>query len=226
VRIAKLEAALQDTFDREHLAVYADALQARGDPRGELIAIDLHIDAHGSTAELAARRGELIAAWLGNFAASRVVRVRYGFVHVANVSPAEIGPVLASPAGAHLRCIEVYGLGARLLEVLAALAAKPRRRATTTPRGFRIRARSRRSCPGTLLAKGNTRRKTPAVPGNFPGDHGMASAWASGCGDDRMGIHAAHLPRPRPGELRRATGRLPICSMPWQRAGYSRTPAF
>jgi len=72
--------------------------------------------------------------------AARRARAR-GFVHVANVSPAEIGPVLASPAGAHLRCIEVYGLGARLLEVLAALAAKPRRRATTTPTGFHGRWR-------------------------------------------------------------------------------------
>ena len=39
--VEDLERALQSSWDRDHLAVYGDALQARGDPRGELIAIDL-----------------------------------------------------------------------------------------------------------------------------------------------------------------------------------------
>lgn len=121
--IENLEAALLDAFDREHLAVYADALQSRGDPRGELIAIDLHIDAYGLTAELAARRGELIAEWLGNVAARWHVRVRYGFIHVANVNADQIGSALTLP---YLRGIEVYGLGVYLIEALAKLAEEPR----------------------------------------------------------------------------------------------------
>jgi hypothetical protein len=124
VSIANLEAALLEAFDREHLAVYADALQSRGDPRGELIAIDLHIDAYGSTAELAARRGELIAAWLGNVAARWDVRVRYGFIHVSNVNADDIGSALTFP---YLRGIDAYGLGAELIESVAKLAEEPRR---------------------------------------------------------------------------------------------------
>ena len=38
-----LEDVLRADFSRENLAIYADALQEEGDPRGELIAIDLRI---------------------------------------------------------------------------------------------------------------------------------------------------------------------------------------
>jgi hypothetical protein len=37
-----LERALADQFDAEHLSVYGDYLQSIGDPRGDLIAFDLH----------------------------------------------------------------------------------------------------------------------------------------------------------------------------------------
>src|SRR5258708_20502667 len=68
-----LEAALAAGFERladaewrDTLAIYADHLLAEGDPRGELIALDLQIDTHATTTELVARRASLLAAFLGH----------------------------------------------------------------------------------------------------------------------------------------------------------------
>jgi len=44
---------------------YGDELQAVGDPRGELIAIDLENAVSGPTPERTRRRIELLHAWLG-----------------------------------------------------------------------------------------------------------------------------------------------------------------
>jgi uncharacterized protein (TIGR02996 family) len=38
----ELEAVLHEPYDDDTLAVHADELQRAGDPRGELIALDLH----------------------------------------------------------------------------------------------------------------------------------------------------------------------------------------
>jgi len=59
---ASLAASLQRAWDPETAAVYADVLTSRGDPRGELIMIDLaeHTDA------LLDRKRELIQAWVGD----------------------------------------------------------------------------------------------------------------------------------------------------------------
>src|SRR5438552_7266092 len=48
----ELEATLRARWDRETLAVYGDHLMSAGDPRGELVALDLRIDDEGATAEL------------------------------------------------------------------------------------------------------------------------------------------------------------------------------
>jgi hypothetical protein len=56
----ELEASLRTRCDRETLAVYADFLQCHGDPRGELIALDLRGDDHAEK-----RRGQLLRTWLG-----------------------------------------------------------------------------------------------------------------------------------------------------------------
>ena len=46
------------SWDRDEVTVYADTLAAAGDPRGELIALE--VEDHGTTIEIDARRGELI----------------------------------------------------------------------------------------------------------------------------------------------------------------------
>jgi hypothetical protein len=76
--IDELETALRASFDRDTIAVYGDQLQASGEPRGELIAIDLRIDDTGAELELARRRAELIRTWLGTSLPHGTLR--YGFV--------------------------------------------------------------------------------------------------------------------------------------------------
>jgi hypothetical protein len=84
-KLAEIEAALAANPTPELLAGYGDALHALGDPRGELIAIDLRVAAHGPSAELAARKRELIDGWLGAELAARVLEigaVDCGFVDI------------------------------------------------------------------------------------------------------------------------------------------------
>lgn len=83
--LERIEAELAATWDRKTLAVYGDYLQASGDPRGELIAIDLRVETDGPSDELAARKRELSDAWLGPEIAARVLAigaVQDGFVHI------------------------------------------------------------------------------------------------------------------------------------------------
>ena len=61
----ELEQALITRWDRETLLVYADALQASGDPRGELMVLDLEAEERGVTPELALRRRKALFEWLG-----------------------------------------------------------------------------------------------------------------------------------------------------------------
>jgi uncharacterized protein (TIGR02996 family) len=80
-----LEAALAaQPDDRELLAVYADALMATGDARGELIALDLRVErAGGATAALWARREELARVVLGRPEAELpAARLRRGFLEL------------------------------------------------------------------------------------------------------------------------------------------------
>jgi hypothetical protein len=133
MNIDELEAALAASFDHELLAIYADALQSMDDPRGELIAIDLHMDEHGSTAELVARRRTLIKEWLGELAISPYVRVRHGFLelmiwrHVRDRDPDGLDAgVLATPAGQYVRGVEVNGDKRVIQSTIAALARTAR----------------------------------------------------------------------------------------------------
>lgn len=63
---AELEAVLQRQPDDATWAVYADLLQAKGDPRGELIALDLQLDREGRPPELVKRRNAALRSWLGS----------------------------------------------------------------------------------------------------------------------------------------------------------------
>jgi hypothetical protein len=117
-----LEAALAAGFARETLAVYADHLLAEGDPRGELIALDLQIDAHGTTTELVARRASLLSAFLGQlrpvdnphlaWVGDSFVR---GFVDDLAIDASDpnacerLPAILASPVGPYLRGLTIRG---------------------------------------------------------------------------------------------------------------------
>jgi hypothetical protein len=60
-----LEAQLVASFTDENLAVYADLLQAEGDPRGELFVLERQIEDFGSTPALVERRRDKMREWLG-----------------------------------------------------------------------------------------------------------------------------------------------------------------
>lgn len=58
----EIEEALREDWSDEVLSVYADHLQALGDPRGELISLELD---GADRADVIERRGQLIRMWLG-----------------------------------------------------------------------------------------------------------------------------------------------------------------
>ena len=133
----ELEEALAAAWDVDTLAVYADYLQAEGDPRGELIALDLEIAAHGNNVELSKRRTSLLYAWLGalvpvdNVHASWVGdSMKFGFVEDLVVdgndpnAVARLHQVLASPAGSYVRGVTMKGRRAEIESALFALATR------------------------------------------------------------------------------------------------------
>ena len=95
-----LETALLARWGREEMTVYADYLQSIGDPRGEVIAIDLvNLDTVDEAA-WRTRRHDAIAAWLGEDLATRVGPMLFqGFVQEAGTDTT----LLASPAGEFVR---------------------------------------------------------------------------------------------------------------------------
>jgi hypothetical protein len=109
---AELEAALAASWSRELLAVYGDYLQSIGDPRGELIAIDLHVADHGPSAELAARKISLAGTWLGPEVAV-AVEIDHGFLAVRDrgndPSRGVLRKLLALPVGRYLKRCAIEG---------------------------------------------------------------------------------------------------------------------
>jgi hypothetical protein len=121
--IAALEAAVRASWDREALEIYADHLQAIGDPRGELVAIDLRID---PDVAVIARRTELIAEWFGADVPPGIVR--YGFVDVDASgidADRQLVGALRGPGAAFVRSVRLAGDPQRNKPALAMLAAFP-----------------------------------------------------------------------------------------------------
>jgi hypothetical protein len=120
---AGLEAGLQEAFDFAALAVYADALQGDGDPRGELIALDLY-PAPDDPAWWGRRRAAL-GAWLGEPMAARLGHlVQHGFIHELREGPLA-ADVLDGPLGDYVRGYSAWG-GERVARGLERLASRPR----------------------------------------------------------------------------------------------------
>jgi len=129
--IDQLEAALAADFSRENLQVYGDALQAMGDPRGHLIAIDLHIAQHGSNHDLQYRRRQRLREWLELSHAVdptkgpwRAIKFAFGFVEDLRAELAE--QVLESPAGRFVRGISLSSRMPLMSAVLRELGRAPR----------------------------------------------------------------------------------------------------
>jgi hypothetical protein len=113
--LTELERELATQWSRDHLAVYGDHLQALGDPRGELIAIDLA----GRPAASEGRRAQLVATWLAELPAARdTASVDHGFLVVELGDPDALATLLASRFGPHLRTLTVTGTGDVIAEAV------------------------------------------------------------------------------------------------------------
>lgn len=132
-----LEAALAASWDRDTLTVYADHLQAEGDPRGELIALDLQIEAAGNNVELSRRRTSLLYAWLGGLVPVDNVHgswvgdsMKFGFVEDLVFDGREpnalarLEQVIESPAGDYVRGMTMRGSAEDLERALAVVARR------------------------------------------------------------------------------------------------------
>ena len=125
--IAELEAAVRASWDREAIAIYADHLQAIGDPRGELVAIDLRIDDGDAGTDVLARRAELIEEWFG--AALPPGIVRYGFVDAdaSGMGPdSQLAIALRGPGARFIRSVTLAGPHDELVPAVRELAKERR----------------------------------------------------------------------------------------------------
>lgn len=111
---ADLEAAIDDApYEADGYLVYADALQRQGDPRGELIALQLATERDDARPAVKAAPGKLLAAHVATFLGPLARHVkdvrdvaappfhwRRGFIHRIELASAVIlAEVLAHPSG-------------------------------------------------------------------------------------------------------------------------------
>jgi len=116
----ELEAQIREHFLDADLAVYADLLQAEGDVRGDLIAIDL---APELSDDWQKRRAALLEQWLGPQLATLISsRLNRGFI---TSSAYDLPEIVNSPAGPYLRIVELHDATKNAVAA-AALAAAPR----------------------------------------------------------------------------------------------------
>jgi hypothetical protein len=103
--VDELEQQLSAAWTRENLAVYADALQAAGDPRGELIAFQLLADVEGYSADLEKRCEVLAKRWLGKLAREPWISWWYGFLEVddTRLPAGGVNRIFGSPLGRYVR---------------------------------------------------------------------------------------------------------------------------
>jgi hypothetical protein len=123
-RLAQIEAALQASWDRETLEVYADALQASEDPRGSLIAFALA--SRPLSPEHVRERDQLLEEWLGGFRheGRSWIFARSGFVSAHFWELASVTSFLASHLAPFLLRVSVNLDPAECSTALDALASR------------------------------------------------------------------------------------------------------
>jgi hypothetical protein len=139
---AELEVALEAAWTIENLEVYGDHLQQLGDPRGELIAVDVHLARHGATDDVMHRRRRAIRSWLDLPSHVDPTRggwgqVAFAFGFVDDVRIEYASRILATRAGHYLRGATLTNKTAGVESALLELARAPRpwlRRLTIAPR--------------------------------------------------------------------------------------------
>ncbi|GEN08237.1 hypothetical protein SAMN05443572_106337 [Myxococcus fulvus] len=118
---SELDHSLVTAWRLDTLAVLADLLQRRGDPRGELMALDLNPKPEDRGWRH--RRQEVLAAWLGApLAALAGPLVQHGFIHALRDDRFHPPGLLDGPLGTFVRQYTVRGDE----RALARLASRPR----------------------------------------------------------------------------------------------------
>ncbi len=112
---------MQQAFDFDDLEVYADHLQAEGDPRGELVSLDLQPQPTDRAWWI--HRRKAAEAWLGS-AHPFAKLVQHGFIHELR-DGATPRALLDGPLGDVVRGYTTWG-HARVLDSIRQLAARPR----------------------------------------------------------------------------------------------------
>lgn len=128
---AALAASLQAEWSADTAAVYADVLIARGDPRGELIAIDLALAQATEPTALALRKRELIEQWIGESIAGwrwqprnidHALITGFAGANSATFEMVEQVQHLVDAVGNHIRDLWLYGSNVDLKKSLTVLA--------------------------------------------------------------------------------------------------------
>jgi len=107
----QLEDALVAEWTYDNLAVYSDFLLSRGEPRGELIAIDLGLLAQPRSAALVKRRAAILDDLLGDWREMHTSWFRLGFVYprLSSMTPGALKTILESPFAPYLRDVAILG---------------------------------------------------------------------------------------------------------------------
>jgi hypothetical protein len=131
----RLAADLRASWTREHAAIYADRLQATGDLRGELIAIDLALEQR-RTPELEHRREALLATWCGDLLAPPRdelvkpsslhgrIRTTWGFLDARLDTAKHVRALFDHPTGRYLRRVELRGEPMELFDAVRLFASR------------------------------------------------------------------------------------------------------
>ncbi len=155
-----LEEALAACWNLDDLTVYADLLLAEGDPRGELIALDLQPNPEDP--DWQARRLSAAVRWLGGSLARRTYGLhRFGFLDELGDNKryaAATSALLASPAGIYVRRFTARGQATKVRATINELASKPR------PFLTRLEVGARGSSRDVCLSAQVMARLTTATP--------------------------------------------------------------
>jgi hypothetical protein len=118
---AVLTRVLASNLARDELAVYGDYLQSRGDPRGELIAIDLADDP-----ALADRRRVLEVEWLAPLPTPLHVsgRSRFGFAELEITTAEQLVVLLAGPIAPFVRTLAIQGAAHVIADAVPAFTGR------------------------------------------------------------------------------------------------------
>ena len=133
---SELADAVRESWSAAHLAIYADHLLALGDPRGELITLELAMG-DAPTVEQRARHDTLVAACFGDlrstaqdeFRSTRGIGTRagveLGFLNLDAREPADLRKLYNARHGRYLRKLAIRGDGQACRDSLAMLSLRP-----------------------------------------------------------------------------------------------------